>query len=108
VWSLPNLCKNFYYALPNKIFEYLVAGLPIVGADFPEVRRIVNRYEVGLCFDPYDPKSIARQINRMVENPDLIRKFRQNATAALIDMHADREWQQLADLYKRLLPARIQ
>lgn len=108
VWSLPNLCKNFYYALPNKIFEYLAAGLPIVGADFPEVRRIVKRYEVGLCFDPYDPNSIAKQINLLANNPDLVSRFRQNAAAALIDMRADREWERLADLYRRLLPAQIQ
>lgn len=107
VWSLPNLCKNFYYALPNKIFEYLAAGLPILGADFPEVRRIVKRYKVGLCFDPYDAKSIAHQINRMVDSPDLVRQFRANAAAALVDMRADREWERLADLYKRLLPDRI-
>lgn len=102
VWSLPNLCKNFYYALPNKIFEYLAAGLPILGADFPEVRRIVRRYEVGLCFDPDDPKSIAGQINRMIENPDLVKSFRANVPTALADMQADREWDKLVRLYRDL------
>ena len=102
VWSLPNLCKNFYYSLPNKIFEYLAAGLPILGADFPEVRRIVNCYEVGLCFDPYDPKSIAARINRMIDDPAMVRRFRANVPAALVDMQADREWERLVELYRGL------
>ncbi len=102
VWSLPKLCKNFYYALPNKMFEYLAAGLPILGADFPEVRRIVQRYEVGLCFDPYDPKSIAKQVNRMIDDPELVKRFRANVPAALTDMRADREWERLVELYRRL------
>jgi glycosyltransferase involved in cell wall biosynthesis len=102
VWTLPNWCKNFYYALPNKIFEYLAAGLPVLAADFPEARRVVAGYEVGLCFDPYDPASIATQVHRMIDNPLLVQRFRDNVPAALHDMRAEREWEKLAAVYREL------
>lgn len=99
IWTLPNLCKNFYYALPNKIFEYLAAGLPLLAAGLPEARRIAEGCDVGLCFDPYDPASIAAQINRMAADPMLMSRLRANVPRALADMRADREWEQVAGLY---------
>lgn len=102
VWTLPNLCKNFYYALPNKIFEYLAADLPLLAANFPEARRIAEEYEVGFCFDPYDPASIAAKINRMAADPALVSRLRTNVPRALADMRADREWEQVAELYQAL------
>jgi starch synthase len=102
VWTLPNLSKNFYYALPNKIFEYLASGLPVLAANYPEARKMVEENGVGLCFDPYDPRSIATQINRMAEDPDLLRKFKQNVPAVLERIDAGREWDKLVSIYENL------
>ena len=102
VWTLPNLSKNFYYALPNKIFEYLASGLPILVANFPEARRIAETYEVGLTFDPYDPRSIAAQVNRLVEEPGLAARMRANIPRALLELDAHNEWNRLVAIYDRL------
>lgn len=101
VWSLPNLCKNFYYALPNKIFEYMAAGLPFAGAAFPEVKAIADRYAVGVTFDPYDPRSIGAALMRLSE-PEFHRRCRDNIQSALEDLNARREWSKLAALYGRI------
>ncbi len=102
IWTLPNLSKNFYYALPNKIFEYLASGLPVLAANFPEARKMVENNGVGLCFDPYDPRSIAAQINRMAEDPALLRSFREAIGGALEKMDAGGEWQKLVAIYGAL------
>ena len=102
IWTLPDLCKNFRYALPNKLFEYLAAGLPILVADYPEARRLVEHYQVGLTFDPYSPASIAAQINQLIDQPELYRHFAQNTRLALDDMQAEQEWQKLVVLYQNL------
>lgn len=98
IWTLPNLSKNFYYALPNKIFEYLAADLPLICANFPEARAIVEGYDVGVTFDPYDPKSIADAMNKMTDQA-----FRSacasNVGIALTELQADREWDKLVALY---------
>lgn len=102
VWTLPNLCKNFSYALPNKIFEYLASGLPVLVAAYPEARRLVEEHEVGLVFDPYDPRAIARAINRLIEDPDLRGRLAANTDAALVAMDAAAEWRKLVDVYDML------
>lgn len=99
IWSLPNLCRNFTFALPNKIFEYVASGLPALVADYPEARRLVETYQMGLTFDPYDPRSIAAGINRLIEDPALRDRMAGNTVTALQTLDAEREWARLARLY---------
>ena len=107
LWTLPNLSKNFYLALPNKVFEYLASGLPLLVADFPEPRRIVERFGVGMFFDPYDPSSIAAQMNRLVHDVSFAERCRAAIPGALVALKATREWDRLADLYERLRLGRV-
>jgi len=104
LYTVPNLCKNIAYALPNKVFEYLAAGLPLLVADYPEVRRLVERYPVGLLFDPYSPMSIAAAINRLAREPELRRSFADGTRRALTDMKADVEWRKIVEIYRALQP----
>lgn len=103
VWSLPRLCRNFTYALPNKIFEYTASNLALLVADYPEARRMVETYRIGLAFDPYDPRSIAAAINRLIGEPGLASGFRANTHAALESLDAESEWKKLVTLYGALL-----
>lgn len=102
IWTLPRLCRNFTYALPNKIFEYTASGLALLVADYPEARRMVEAHGIGLTFDPYDPRSIAAALNRLIDEPQLAEKLRSNTAEALVSLNADREWQKLAALYDSL------
>lgn len=101
IWTLPNLSKNFYYALPNKIFEYLAAGLPLVCANFPEARSIVETYGVGATFDPYSPESIAEALVKL-SDPEVRAGCARNVGAALTALQADQEWSKLVKLYEAL------
>src|SRR5690606_10936682 len=92
---------NFYYALPNKIFEYLAAGLPIAGAEFPEVKAIIDQYEVGVTFDPYNPKSIGAALHKL-SDPLFHDKCRQNIPAAIQGLDALNEWRKLVVLYDEI------
>ncbi len=44
---IENICLNHYYALPNKIFEYLLSGLPIIVSDFPDMGKFIDKYDCG-------------------------------------------------------------
>jgi len=63
-----NLSLNHYFSLPNKLFEYLHAGLPVVASNFPEISRIINSEKVGVTFNPSDPKDISAKINSVFSN----------------------------------------
>lgn len=106
VWSLlANVGLNFRLALPNKIFEYLAAGIPVLAADLPEAAKIVNRYGVGACFDPTNPKSIAAALRRLAE-PIFYEGCKARIPAALADLRADKEWAKLVKIYSQLRPER--
>lgn len=74
-----NLGRNNYYAAPNKLFEYLFAGLPVVSSAFPGLEAIVAGEGYGACADPADPSAIARAIREAATLPtggDIARRSR--------------------------------
>ncbi|MDR1526085.1 MAG: glycosyltransferase [Dysgonamonadaceae bacterium] len=62
---LENKGLNYYYSLPNRIFDYIRAGVPVLASDFPEIRRIVAHYGIGTLVDCYDPSFLAVTIRQM-------------------------------------------
>lgn len=56
---LEDSCDNHRLALPNKLFEYVAAGLPVVVSDLPEAARLVRERRIGYPADPADPGSVA-------------------------------------------------
>lgn len=102
IWTLPSLCRNFTFALPNKIFEYMASGLPVLVAAHPEARRLVESHGVGLSFDPYDPASIAAAINRLIDEPGLAVALRHATGRALTALDPEREWDKLVAVYDAL------
>jgi glycosyltransferase involved in cell wall biosynthesis len=58
---------NQHYATPNRLFESLAAGVPVVVSDFPEMRRVVEDYGVGAICDPTDPRSIAEAVAGLLD-----------------------------------------
>jgi glycosyltransferase involved in cell wall biosynthesis len=62
---------SYRYALPNKLFDYLHAGLPVVVSDLPELAAVVVGDGVGATCDPTSPKSIADAIDRVTRDPAL-------------------------------------
>ena len=102
IYTVAGLCRNFLLALPNKVFEYLAADLPVLVAHYPEAKRLVLENSVGLTFDPYDPASIAHAINRLMQDRKLRATFAANAKKALATLDANAEWQKLVSLYESL------
>jgi glycosyltransferase involved in cell wall biosynthesis len=66
---LENIGLNYYYSLPNRIFDYLHAGVPVLATNFPEIACIVETYKTGILIDHYEPTYLSGVINYMLENP---------------------------------------
>lgn len=63
---LDHICLNHYYALPNKLFEYLMVGVPVLASDFPDLRQVILESKAGKVTDPADPVGIASAIREML------------------------------------------
>jgi glycosyltransferase involved in cell wall biosynthesis len=69
-------------AAPQKLYEYLAAGLPVVAADVPSIRSVVTKYECGLLVDPFSPREIANGILRLARDKYLRYRMGQNGRLA--------------------------
>jgi glycosyltransferase involved in cell wall biosynthesis len=98
----------FRYAAPNKLFEYLAAGLPVVVGDIPPARRICEEYQCGLACDPGSPGSIADAINLLLGDPDLYATLRAGALRAVEVYNWENQEKNLLGVYRRLLGDRLE
>lgn len=64
---LQNTCFNHYSTDSNKLFEYFAAGIPVVAANYPEIRKVVEAFDAGILIDPHDPRQIAEAVNTLLE-----------------------------------------
>ena len=93
---------DYQIALPNKFFEAVAAGVPVVGTALPEVKALIEHYDLGALCDPTDPASIAQAIMTVLQ-PDNYERFKANALKARTELTWEGEEQKLIALYQRLL-----
>ncbi|GAI87564.1 unnamed protein product [marine sediment metagenome] len=74
-----NICRNYYFASPNKLFEYMSAGLPIAASNFPEIKKIIEKEKIGMVFDPNKPKDIAMVISKILSDETKYDQMRFNS-----------------------------
>lgn len=100
---IENVCLSYYYSLPNKLFECIHAGLPVVASDFPEIRRIVQEYGVGTLCDPADPRAIAAAAAALIDDPDLRTRAVQGSQRAAAALRWEFEAAHLVGVYRRAI-----
>lgn len=72
---------SFQFSLPNKLFDYIHCELPILAYPLKEVKKIIERHNIGVMVKNHDPKHIASQINFLLENQELRAKIKKNQKA---------------------------
>lgn len=95
--------KSFYYMLPNKFFENIQGMTPIIVSDFPEVARLVDKYEIGLKVDPNSIDSIANAIQKMKTDKAFYASCKDNLKIAKEDLCWEKEKEMLKDAYRKIL-----
>lgn len=90
---------NNYFTTPNKLFEYIAAGLPVIASDLPELRKVLHGRRVGATFAPVEPSAIARALNAVLGDPELLAQMRANALAVRGDYTWERQATKLRAIY---------
>jgi glycosyltransferase involved in cell wall biosynthesis len=94
--------ENHRLALPNKVFEYVAAGVPVVVSDLPELSRLVREHGIGWTADPANPASVANVLREALARGSERTVALEHAAGAL---SWEREKDRLLDVYKRLRAA---
>lgn len=95
---------SYLEAMPNKLFEYMAAGLPVIASNFPLWKEIVEGNECGLTVDPLNPQEIAQAIEYLLDHPELRQKMSENGRRAVLEKYNwENEAKKLLALYQRLL-----
>ena len=91
---------NYKYALPNKIFDYIQAGTPVVCSNFPEMRAVVEKYSVGAIFSDHDAKSLSELVLPLLADTQRLETYHQNCIDAAKILNWESELSVLAKIYE--------
>ncbi|MGZ3862070.1 MAG: glycosyltransferase [Bacteroidia bacterium] len=61
---------NYRYSLPNKIFDYIAAGVPVLASPLTEIEAFIHKYRVGICIKSHEPQHIGEMMNYMLNAPE--------------------------------------
>lgn len=100
-----NTGLNNYLCAPNKLYQYLMSGIPVIGPDSPTVRRVLADCGVGTMCDPESPESIAKAIMDLLGDKASLERARASIPKALEKFNWQNEKERLLGLYDRLLTA---
>lgn len=105
--TIENTWLSYYYSLPNKLFEYIQALVPVLGSDFPEIGRIVNGYKIGVTCNPDNVDSVVEGIYRLgefIKNTDITNSLMR----AKEELHWENEKKHLIEAYRKLIAKIVQ
>jgi len=93
---------NYTYALPNKFFEYIMAGIPVMASNIDTLKDYIDSYKVGLTVDPSDVPGIRQTILDMIINKNKIIQWRENARKASTELNWESEARKMNQIYEKV------
>ena len=93
---------NYKYASPNKFFEYVMAGTPVIASDIPTFRQFISEFEVGILVDPNNSREIQEAIGELSENKELWERLHKNCLEARKVWNWESQEKKLLEIYERL------
>lgn len=97
-----DISANLRFSLPNKLFEYIKAGTPMVASNLVERAHIIQQYQVGLIAEQLQPEKIAEQINKLLNDNQLYCSCKANCAIAAEELTWENEEKVLEKVYYKL------
>ena len=95
---------NYRYSLPNKLFDYIHAGIPVLSSNLIELKNIIHHYQIGLITPSHDPKVLSDKITEALLD-DKQKQWRINLKRAYLELNWEKEEKVLKQIYN--LPTEI-
>lgn len=98
-----DLGLNYHYALPNKLFDYIQARVPVLVSNLPEMAAIVNKYGIGEVTDSLEPKLLAQFFSGMLTDDSRCKMWQQNLAVAARELTWENEKRVLREIFQPFL-----
>jgi glycosyltransferase involved in cell wall biosynthesis len=98
-----NTNLNYLFSLPNKLFDYMSAGIPVIATDLPEIAKIVNEFRCGILVAKPDPEEISKAIIKIRDNRVLLDELKTNAFAAAESINWEKESIKVEKFYRSII-----
>jgi len=90
---------NYRFALPNKLFNYIHAEVPVLVSNLPEMANLVNQYQVGEVSKTQDPQKLAEEIEAIFGNHLNYNLWKNNCKKAAMELNWETEKQVISTLF---------
>ncbi len=94
---------NYYYALPNKLFDYIQARIPVVVSDLPEIKNIVQKYRIGDVLQERSPGHLAEKLKSILSDEAMMNTWKKNLDLAAKELCWENEEKRLLQFYDRII-----
>ena len=94
---------NYRFSLPNKLFDYIHAGVPVLASNLVEVKKIIDHYMVGDCIESHSPKHIADKLNFIFADDTTLQIWKKNSKIVANNLNWEQEELKLFEVYKKFL-----
>jgi len=98
---------NYRYALPNKLFDYIQAGIPVLVSDMPEMVKVVEDYNVGQTIaSNCSVRCLASKLSQMLRDRTKLLEYKENTTKAAIDLSWEQESLLFLSIVSKVVPTK--
>ena len=87
---IENISTSYYYALPNKLFEYIMAEVPVIVSNLPQMKEIVDKYDVGYVVEFDDKVELISALKKLTDK-NLLTSKKQNCQIASQELNWEKE-----------------
>jgi len=94
---------NYRFSLPNKIFDYIHAGIPVLASQVVEVKKIIDDYKIGMTIEDHNPKHIGEKINDMLSDEKRFAQWKENSKLATQELCWENEEKQLLKVFEDVI-----
>lgn len=93
---------NYRFSLPNKLFDYIQAGIPVLASDLPEIKSIIEKYNIGRISPNHDVEQIAALMNEMLHNTELRKEWGINLKVAARELNWNTERNKFLEIFQSI------
>ena len=97
-----DLGLNYRYALPNKLFDYIQQEVPVLVSNLPEMKKVVEDYQIGMILEKHEPEIMSNQITEALTNAELRKTWRGNLETASKELCWEKEESVLKEVFEQI------